>query len=58
MIRVLLVTLAMASLIGCETLGTENPDNPEADNPIVEGGEAMPPLGCLLWKGRNPDADC
>ncbi len=54
----LLVTLAMASLIGCETLGTENPDNPEADNPIVEGGEAMPPLGCLLWKGRNPDADC
>ena len=53
-----LTTLAIAGLVGCVTLGTENPDNPEADNPIVEGDEAMPPLGCLLWQGREPDADC
>jgi hypothetical protein len=48
-----------AIVIGCVTIGTENPTDPEADNPIVLGDESMDPLGCMIWKSRDGEnADC
>ena len=57
--RRLLLVFVAASVIGSVTIGTENPTDPEADNPIVLGDESMDPLGCMIWKSRDGEnADC
>jgi len=54
------VVLTLVLVLGCQMLKTDNPTNPEADNPIISGEEVMPPLGCTLWRGRvgERNADC
>lgn len=42
----------------CTTPTTENPTNPEADDPIIEGEEVVAPIGCLVWQINDPNADC
>ena len=50
---------ACVLFLACTSIHTDNPTNPEADNPIVEGDEVMPPMGCTLWRiEKGDDADC
>ena len=47
--------------IGCPTIPiTENPTNPEADDPLELGEEAVTPIGCIQWQVREGEknADC
>jgi len=58
-VKITILTIIMFLSFGaCTTPTTENPTNPEADDPIIEGEEVVAPIGCLVWQINDPNADC
>jgi hypothetical protein len=51
---------SLSLLLGCVTPTTENPLNPELDDPFILGPEVTPPSGCIEWQERDgvENADC
>ena len=53
-----LTLIVCVLLCACASPVATKTNDPYRDEVFVLGDEIVPPMGCLMWQGRDPDAEC